>query len=107
MARRRRADPLFISHRGELIALAVEYAIPTMYYAREFVSAGGLVSYASTFDDSFRRAATYVARVLEGREASRFASDPADQVRTCDKPKNRERAGLDRAADHYLAAPTR
>ena len=64
------ADPLFISHRSELVGLAVEYAIPTMYYAREFVSAGGLISYASSFDDAFRRAAAYVARILKGEKAA-------------------------------------
>jgi putative ABC transport system substrate-binding protein len=64
------ADPFFIGHRSQLVGLAVQYAIPTMYYAREFVSAGGLISYASSFDDSFRRAATYVARILKGEKAA-------------------------------------
>ena len=40
-----------------------------MYYEREFVSVGGLISYASNLDDSFRRAATYVARILKGEKA--------------------------------------
>ena len=64
------ADPFFISHRDQLASLAIQHAIPTMYYAREFVSAGGLVSYASSFDESFRQAATYVARILQGEKAA-------------------------------------
>jgi putative ABC transport system substrate-binding protein len=64
------ADPFFLSHSSQLVGLAVQYAIPTMYYAREFVSAGGLISYASSLDDSFRRAATYVARILKGEKAA-------------------------------------
>jgi putative ABC transport system substrate-binding protein len=64
------ADPFFINHRSQLFVLAVQYAIPAMYYAREFVSAGGLISYASSLDDSFRRAATYVARILKGEKAA-------------------------------------
>jgi putative tryptophan/tyrosine transport system substrate-binding protein len=64
------ADPFFFSHLTQLVALAAEYAIPTMYYAREFVSAGGLISYASSIGDSFRRAATYVARILKGEKAA-------------------------------------
>ena len=64
------ADPFFINHRNQLVVLAVQYAIPSMYYAREFVSAGGLISYASSLDDSFRRAATYVARILKGEKAA-------------------------------------
>jgi putative ABC transport system substrate-binding protein len=63
------ADPFFIGHRGLLVALALQYAIPTVYFARDFVSAGGLISYSSSFDDSFRRAATYVARILKGEKA--------------------------------------
>jgi putative tryptophan/tyrosine transport system substrate-binding protein len=63
------ADPFFISHRSQLVALALQYEIPTMYFEREFVLAGGLVSYSSSFNDSFRRAATYVARILKGEKA--------------------------------------
>ncbi|HKO70703.1 MAG TPA: ABC transporter substrate-binding protein [Bradyrhizobium sp.] len=62
------ADPFFMSHGSQLVALAVQYLMPTMYYAREFVLAGGLISYASSFEDSFRRAATYVARILKGEK---------------------------------------
>jgi putative ABC transport system substrate-binding protein len=64
------ADPFFINHRSQLVGLAAQYAIPTMYYERGFVSVGGLVSYASNLDDSFRRAATYVARILKGEKAA-------------------------------------
>ena len=64
------ADPFFMNHRSQLVGLAIQYAIPTVYYAREFVSAGGLISYASSLDDSFRRAATYVARILKGDKAA-------------------------------------
>jgi putative ABC transport system substrate-binding protein len=64
------ADPFFFSHLSQLVGLAAEYAIPTMYYAREFVSAGGLISYASSIGDSFRRAATYVARILKGEKVA-------------------------------------
>jgi putative ABC transport system substrate-binding protein len=60
------ADPFFISHRDQLVALAARHALPAIYYAREFVAAGGLVSYASSFADSFHQAAGYVARVLRG-----------------------------------------
>jgi putative tryptophan/tyrosine transport system substrate-binding protein len=64
------ADPVFISNLRQLVALAIQYAIPTMYYAREFVSAGGLISYAASLDDSFRQAASYVARILKGEKAA-------------------------------------
>jgi putative tryptophan/tyrosine transport system substrate-binding protein len=60
------ADPFFFSHRDQLVALAMRSPVPAIYYAREFALAGGLISYASSFGDSFRQAATYVGRILKG-----------------------------------------
>jgi putative ABC transport system substrate-binding protein len=62
------ADPFFFSHRDQLIAFALRCTLPTIYYAREFALAGGLISYASSFGDSFRQAATYVGRILKGEK---------------------------------------
>jgi putative ABC transport system substrate-binding protein len=62
------ADPFFFSHRDQLVALAMRHSVPAIYYAREFVVAGGLISYASNFGDSFRQAATYVGRILKGEK---------------------------------------
>jgi putative ABC transport system substrate-binding protein len=42
--------------------------MPAIYYAREFAAAGGLISYASNFADSFHQAATYVGRILKGEK---------------------------------------
>ena len=62
------ADPFFISHRDQIVALAERDSIPAIYYAREFAVAGGLISYASSFADLFRQAATYVGRILNGEK---------------------------------------
>jgi putative tryptophan/tyrosine transport system substrate-binding protein len=62
------ADPFFFSHRDQLVALAMRHSMPAIYYAREFVVAGGLISYASSFGDSFRQAGTYVGRILRGEK---------------------------------------
>jgi putative ABC transport system substrate-binding protein len=62
------ADPFFLSHRDQLVVLATRYSMPAIYYAREFAAAGGLISYASSFADSFRQAATYVGRILKGEK---------------------------------------
>jgi putative ABC transport system substrate-binding protein len=64
------ADPFFLSHRDQLVAQAMRQSMPAIYYAREFAAAGGLISYASSFADSFRQAATYVGRFLKGEKAA-------------------------------------
>ena len=46
--------------------LAARHKLPTVYYSREFVTRGGLLSYGSNRLDQFRRAATYVDRILKG-----------------------------------------
>jgi putative tryptophan/tyrosine transport system substrate-binding protein len=58
----------FNDRREQLIALARFNAIPTMYTFREFAAAGGLISYASSVTDAYRRAGTYVARILKGEK---------------------------------------
>jgi putative ABC transport system substrate-binding protein len=59
-------DPSFQSRRDLFIRLAAHYAVPTIYYSREYVAAGGLVSYGASFTGTFRQAGNYVGRVLRG-----------------------------------------
>jgi putative ABC transport system substrate-binding protein len=60
------ADPLFGLHRTRLADLAARSRLPAMYGAREYVEAGGLMSYGPDVLDNFRRSATYVDRILKG-----------------------------------------
>jgi putative ABC transport system substrate-binding protein len=62
------ADPFFISQRDYLIALATRHAVPAIYYAREFVEAGGLVSYGSNFAVAHQQAGAYAGRLLKGEK---------------------------------------
>jgi putative ABC transport system substrate-binding protein len=62
------ADPLFISHRDLIVALAARHAIPTIYFRHEFVPAGGLMSYDSNQADVYRRAGVYAGRILKGEK---------------------------------------
>ena len=60
------ASPLIESHRTQITDLAAKNRLPAIYYAPEFVEAGGLMSYGTSFADLFRRAATYVDKILKG-----------------------------------------
>lgn len=57
---------LFTEQRRRLAALATQQRLPTMFYRRELVEAGGLMSYFLNFSDMYRRAATYVDKILKG-----------------------------------------
>ena len=57
---------LFGAHRKQIAALAVKHRLPATYARPEFVEAGGLMTYGPNINDLFRRAATYVDRILKG-----------------------------------------
>ena len=59
-------SPVFIAHRKQVADLAVKNRLPAIYYSTEFVEDGGLMSYGVSFTDLFRRAATYVDKILKG-----------------------------------------
>ena len=59
---------LAINHRDTIITQAAKHRLPTVYYSRAFVSAGGLICYGSNRVDQFQRAAAYVDRILKGEK---------------------------------------
>jgi putative ABC transport system substrate-binding protein len=61
-------DPFFNSRAGLLGALSLRHALPTMYQAREFTAAGGLVSYGSSFAELWRLTGVYAGLVLKGEK---------------------------------------
>jgi putative ABC transport system substrate-binding protein len=60
------ADPVTSDYRARLVDLAAQSRLPTMYWERAFAEAGGLMSYAASDHDIYRRAATYVDKILKG-----------------------------------------
>jgi putative tryptophan/tyrosine transport system substrate-binding protein len=72
-ASKRRVDALVVSADGILQAnrkriaeLAVMHRLPAIYTSREFIDVGGLISYGASYQDLYRRAATYVVKILKG-----------------------------------------
>ena len=59
-------NPLFSTNRVRLVELAATLRIPAIYNVSEYVHAGGLMSYGASYADLSRRAATYVAKILNG-----------------------------------------
>ena len=55
-----------MAHRQRIADLAVSHRLPLMAPAREYAAAGALVSYGTDYPDRFRRAATYVDKILKG-----------------------------------------
>lgn len=63
-------SPLFTSKSRTLITLSARHAIPTIYDLRDYVAAGGLISYSASFTDAYRQAGIYVGRILKGEKPS-------------------------------------
>jgi putative tryptophan/tyrosine transport system substrate-binding protein len=62
------ADSVFLSRRDQLVGLAARYALPSIYYVREFAVAGGLISYGASITDAYRLAGRYAGRILSGEK---------------------------------------
>jgi putative ABC transport system substrate-binding protein len=60
------SDSLYFAHRQHIAAVAAARRVPTIYYARQFATAGGLMSYGADITDVVRRAGIYTAQVLKG-----------------------------------------
>src|SRR4029077_3956082 len=62
------ADPFFQSRREQTTTLAARHTIPTIYEDRDFIVAGGLMSYGASFPDAVRQVGVYTGRVLKGEK---------------------------------------
>jgi putative ABC transport system substrate-binding protein len=69
-------DTVTQANRRQVVELAAKHRLPSMYHAREFVDAGGLMTYGVSYPDLYRRAATFVDKILKG---ARPADLPIEQ----------------------------
>ena len=59
-------DPFFFTYRAKFVQFAASHRLPAVYFTNTFVDVGGLMSYGSRLVESYRRAATYVDKILNG-----------------------------------------
>jgi putative ABC transport system substrate-binding protein len=73
-------DPFFTGHSEKLAVMTVHQMIPTVYQGREFVEAGGLMSFGGSFTDSYRQLGIYAGRMLKGEKPADLPVQQATKV---------------------------
>ena len=88
------ADSMFIINRQQLADLAARHRLPTMYRDLRMVEAGGLMAYAPDVPDMFRRAATYVDKILKGAKPADLPVEQPTKVELAINLKTAKALGL-------------
>jgi len=87
-------DALIITHQSRIVELAAKGRLPAMHEQREFVEAGGLMSYGPNDADLFRRAATYVDKILKGAKPSELPVEQPTRFEFVINLKTAKKIGL-------------
>ena len=88
------ASAIFYAYRKELVELSTKHRWPGIYENKEFVEAGGLMSYGANLDDLFRRAATYVDKILKGTKPAELPVEQPTKFELVINLKTAKQIGL-------------
>ncbi len=104
-------DPFIFGERTRIVGLAAKSRLPVMYGFREFVDAGGFMSYGANLSDLFRRAATYVDKILKGAKPADLPVEQPTKFELVINLKTAKALGLTisqsllQRADQVIACP--
>jgi putative tryptophan/tyrosine transport system substrate-binding protein len=87
-------DAFFTSRSDQLAALALQYAVPTIYQYRRFAAAGGLISYGADIADAYRLVGAYTAQILKGKKPEDLPVQRATKVELLINRKTAKALGL-------------
>ena len=87
-------ENFFLTQRGVIVALAARHAVPTVYAAREFVLAGGLMSYGTRQADAVRQVGVNVGRILKGENVANLPVQQVTQIQLAINLKTAKALGL-------------
>jgi putative ABC transport system substrate-binding protein len=88
------SDALMFDRRSQIAALASRHAMPTIYPLRDFVAAGGLISYGSSITDAFRLQGVFVGQILKGAKPTELPVQQSTKVELVINLKAAEILGL-------------
>jgi putative tryptophan/tyrosine transport system substrate-binding protein len=88
------ATPPFFAERKRIVELAGKNRLPAIYWQKEFVDEGGLMSYGADFDDLYRRAAVYVDKILKGAKPADLPVEQATKFEFIINLKAAKQIGL-------------
>ena len=97
-------DPFFMTHRTEVASMTARAGLPAVYGFREFAVAGGLMSYASSLPDIYRRSATLVDKILRGTNPADLPIERPTKYELVINLKTAKALGLNISRDFLLRA---
>ena len=88
------ADPIFFGQGRQIVELAARYRVPSMFYQREHVELGGLISYGQDVAVFYRRAATYVDKILKGAKPGELPIEQPTKIHLAINQKTAKALGI-------------